>query len=60
MPIVVNPGFVWPPETEPVVSPDGRITAIVDPAHAGVLLQADFSDWGVEVAPSPQSGRWAT
>lgn len=60
MPIVVNPGFVWPPETEPVVSPDGRITAIVDPAHAGVLLQADFSDWGIEVAPSPQSGRWAT
>lgn len=44
MPIVVNPGYVWPPETEPVVSPDGRITAIVDPAHAGVLLRADYSD----------------
>lgn len=44
MPIVVNPGYVWPPETEPVVSPDGRITAIVDPAHAGVLLRADFDD----------------
>lgn len=44
MPIVVNPGYVWPPETDPVVSPDGRITAIVDPAHAGVLLRADYSD----------------
>lgn len=44
MPIVVNPGFVWPPEVDPVVSPDGRITAIVDPAHAGVLLRADYSD----------------
>lgn len=44
MPIVVNPGYVWPPETDPVVSPDGRITAIVDPAHAGVLLRADFDD----------------
>ena len=44
MPIVVNPGFVWPPEVDPVVSPDGRITAIVDPAHAGVLLRADFDD----------------
>lgn len=43
MPIVVNPGYVWPPETDPVVSPDGRITAIVDPAHAGVLLRADYS-----------------
>lgn len=44
MPIVVNPGFVWPPEVDPVVSPDGRITAIVDPAHAGVLLRANYSD----------------
>lgn len=44
MPIVVNPGFAWPPETDPVVSPDGRLTAIVDPAHAGVLLRADYSD----------------
>lgn len=44
MPIVVNPGFAWPPEVDPVVSPDGRITAIVDPAHAGVLLRADFDN----------------
>lgn len=44
MPIVVNPGFVWPPETEPVTSPDGHITAIVDPSHAGVLLRANFDD----------------
>lgn len=44
MPIVVDPGFVWPPEVDPVVSPDGRLTAIVDPAHAGVLLRADFDD----------------
>lgn len=44
MPIVVNPSFVWPPEVDPVMSPDGRITAIVDPAHAGVLLRADFDD----------------
>ncbi len=44
MPIVVDPGFAWPPEVDPVVSPDGRLTAIVDPAHAGVLLRADFDD----------------
>lgn len=44
MPIVVDPGFAWPPEVDPVVSPDGRLTAIVDPAHAGVLLRADYSD----------------
>lgn len=44
MPIVVDPGFAWPPEVDPVVSPDGKITAIVDPAHAGVLLRADFDD----------------
>lgn len=44
MPIVVDPGFSWPPEVDPVVSPDGRLTAIVDPAHAGVLLRADFDD----------------
>ena len=47
MPIVVNPGFVWPPESDPVVSPDGRITAIVDPSHAGVLLRADYSDQAI-------------
>lgn len=44
MPIVVDPGFSWPPEVDPVVSPDGKLMAIVDPAHAGVLLRADFDD----------------
>lgn len=44
MPIVVDPGFAWPPEVDPVVSPDGKLTAIVDPARAGVLLRADFDD----------------
>lgn len=43
MPIVVNPGFVWPPDVDPSVSPDGHLTAIVDLVHAGVLLRADYS-----------------
>lgn len=55
MPIVVDPGYVWPPEVDPVVSPDGRITAIVDPAHAGVLLRADYSDQGDD---SPLVNLW--
>lgn len=54
MPIVVNPSFVWPPETDPVVSPDGRITAIVDPAHAGVLLRADFDDSVPDTPAKPE------
>lgn len=54
MPIVVNPGYVWPPEVDPVVSPDGRLTAIVDPAHAGVLLRADFDDSVPDTPAQPE------
>ncbi len=54
MPIVVDPGFAWPPEVDPVVSPDGRITAIIDPAHAGVLLRADFDDSKPSVPGKPE------
>lgn len=54
MPIVVNPSFVWPPDTDPVVSPDGKITAIVDPAHAGVLLRADFDDSVPDIPAQPE------
>ena len=54
MPIVVDPGFAWPPETDPVVSPDGRITAIVDPAHAGVLLRANFDDSVPDTPAQPE------
>jgi len=54
MPIVVDPGFAWPPEVDPVVSPDGRLTAIVDPAHAGVLLRADFDDSVPDTPAQPE------
>lgn len=54
MPIVVDPGYVWPPEVDPVVSPDGRLMAIVDPAHAGVLLRADFDDSVADVPAQPE------
>lgn len=54
MPIVVDPGFSWPPEVDPVVSPDGKLTAIVDPAHAGVLLRADFDDSVPDTPAQPE------
>lgn len=54
MPVVVNPSYQWPPEVEPVVSPDGRLTAIVDPAHAGVLLRANFDDSVPDTPAQPE------
>ena len=43
MPIVVRPGFVWPPDEDPVVSPDGILTLVRDQLNGGVLLRADYS-----------------
>lgn len=44
MPVIVSPGFRLPADVDPVVSPDGRLTVILDAAHAGALLRADYSD----------------
>lgn len=43
MPVVVRPGFEWPPDVEPVVSPDGFLTLLRDQENGGVLLRADYS-----------------
>lgn len=43
MPVVVRPGFVWPPDEDPIVSPDGFLTLIRDQSRSGVLLRADYS-----------------
>lgn len=43
MPVTVRPGFQWPPEVDPVVSPDGILTVLTDQANAGAYLRADYS-----------------
>lgn len=40
MPIVIDPGFTWPPPPETTTSSDGRLQARV--TDAGVLLRADM------------------
>lgn len=44
MPIIIDPNVPDPPPPLMVTSPDGRLTATIDPDGAGVLLEADFSD----------------
>lgn len=43
MPIIVDPNIPDPPPPLVVSSPDGRLTATIDPEGAGVLLEAEFT-----------------
>lgn len=45
-PIIVDPSFVPPPPPATATSSDGYLTATLDPAHAGVILKANFSSLG--------------
>ncbi|MGZ4521943.1 MAG: hypothetical protein ACXVXO_00785 [Mycobacteriaceae bacterium] len=42
-PIVVDPSFIPPPPPATATSSDGYLTAMLDPAWAGVILKADFT-----------------
>lgn len=55
MGITVDPTFVPPPPLETVTSPDGLLSAKIDPGHGSVLLWVNYS---TQPTPLPQRVRF--